>query len=866
MVKSRFRKLVVLTVLCMCVSAAFAGGSRALLKGKEYTNSFGMKFVRIEPGAFQMGESNTLAHEITHHRGTQFTGDFDEHPVHKVIITKPFYMGVCEVKNFQYELFRRDHKKLRGKEGLSKDDDEAVIFVNWYEAQAFCRWLADKEGLPYRLPTEAEWEYACRAGTTTAYQTGELLPKEFHKNARMLGGPVPAPLHVGQTTRNRWGLYDMHGNVEEWCLDWYGPYVHGLQIDPVGYTNGDFRVLRGGSHATEVYYLRSANRLGTVPEDKHWLIGFRVVIGEMPKTAPLPAPPAPLNQQNVIQRDITLVCKGPDPDKPHFERPRKYVTIPASANGPLFAGHNHCPAIVECPNGDLLTIWYTGIGERERNMAIAASRLRYGEEEWEPASPFWDPPDRNDTALSMWYDDRNTIYHFNSLSISSNWNRMAAVMRTSNDSGATWSKARLILPEHDGSHQLSEAVIRMQDGSIAITHDAGATLWVSGDEGLTWYNPGGSISGNHPSVAQLEDGRLFGLGRGGDIDGYMPRSISIDGGKNFTYSPTELHPIGGGQRLALLRLREGPLFVASFGNKYGISTVPITITDSEGGQYQAKELFGAVSLDGGKTWPYKRVIGQSPAIPIECTDGGAMIMSDSSSEYRGYLSVCQGLDGVIHLISSRQHYAFNLKWIMTPPPAPAPPVRVKHEVETFTGPRFDLDYWFDYKSYTGGFNGKGKYTVRSIMPYGGISRAVGEGSFEATFVIDNMRFHPGLRWREMAFGFKDNLTRTIFLHVGKNNLSLYVKDTEAKHEGGKYGGLVQKYLEVPKKLKMRFIWLEENRQIRIFYGLNGAEATTELPQSEKGIYLTSPFSQSNAAYFLMSEATADIDYFEIRPL
>ena len=860
---SRLRKLVVLTTLLVCASAAI---SAPMPTEAEYTNSLGMKFARIGPGSFQMGEANTLRHEITHHRGTQFTGDFDEHPVHKVTITRPFYAGVVEVTNYQFELFDPAHKALRGKEGLSKDDDEAVIFVNWYEAQAFCQWLSDKEGLPYRLPTEAEWEYACRAGTTGPYHTGELVPKEFHKNAGMVGGPVAVSLHVGKTTPNAWGLYDVHGNVEEWCSDWYGPYAEGAQRDPVGRADGDFRVLRSGSHATEVYYLRSANRLGTVPENKHWLIGFRVVIGEMPQTKPLPVPAPPLNQQNVVGRDRELVSKGPDPDKPYF-KVRKYETIPTHSNGPLFAGHNHCPAIVECPNGDLLTMWYTGIGERERNMAIAASRLRYGEDQWELASPFWDPPDRNDTALSAWFDDEDTVYHFNSLSISSNWSRMAAIMRTSKDSGATWSKARLILPEHNGLHQVSEGVIRMQDGGIAITHDGAGTLWISKDEGLTWGNPGGTIEGNHPSVVQLSDGRLMGLGRGGDIDGHMPQSISSDGGKTFEYSASEFHPIGGGQRIAFMRLREGALFLASFGNLYGKSLMPTTITDSQGNTYQATEMFAALSLDDGKTWPYKRVVGQSPATAIECTDGGAIYMSDRSSEHRGYLSVCQGVDGMINLISSRQHYAFNMKWLMTPAPPPAPAVRVKHEVETFSGPdKFDLDNWFDYKSYTGGFDGRGKYRIRSIMPYGGISRAVGEGSFEALFVVDNMHFHPGMRWREMAFGFKDRLGRTFFLTVGRGQISLLAKDNEAKHEGSIYGGLVEKFTTTPTQLKMRFIYHEDKKQIRIFYGLEGDEPTKELPQSKKGIYLISPFGESNAAYFLMSEATADFDYFEIKPL
>ncbi|MHC4361336.1 MAG: SUMF1/EgtB/PvdO family nonheme iron enzyme [Planctomycetota bacterium] len=866
------RVLLSLFVLCLagCQMEMKSSKVAGIPKGNEYTNFTGMKFVRIEPGGFEMGVGKTpRAHKLTGHRGTQSEGDFDEKPNHTVTITKPFYMGVYEVTNKQYGLFDPEHKRLRGKdEGLSEDDDEAVINVNWYEAQAFCRWLSDKEGIPYRLATEAEWEYACRAGTTTHYHTGDILPKEYHKNAKMVGTAVKVPLHVGKTPPNAWGLYDMHGNVEEWCYDWYGPYRKGPQKDPVGYVDGDFRVLRGGSHGTVIYYLRSANRMGTVPENKHWLIGFRVVIGEMSESEPLPAPKPPLNQRRVVQRDPARAAKGPDPEKPYFKGPRKYVRIPKEANGPIFAGHNHCPAIVECPNGDLLAIWYTGIGERERNMAVCASRLRLGAKAWQPASPFWDPPDRNDTALSLWFDDDKTIYHFNSLSVSSNWARMAVVMRTSRDSGASWSRPRLILPEHTRMHQVSEAVFRMHDGGIAITHDAGQTLWVSRDEGLTWSNPGGTVLGNHPSAAPLADGRLIGFGRGAAIDGKMPMSISSDGGKTFEHSASEFQPIGGGQRLALLRLREGPLFLASFGNSYGISSVPTIITDSEGNKHQAKELFGAVSFDGGKTWPYKRVMSPGGrAITAECTDGGVVTLSDLSSEQRGYLSVCQGLDGVIHLISSRQHYAFNLKWLMTPPPPPGPPMRVERAIETFTGPRrFDLEGWADYKSYTGGFNRKGQYTVNSIMPYGGINRVVGEGSFEAALALDNISFRAGFRGGEISLGFKDKLGRTVFMIVKQDHLGLLYKDNEADDEGRKHGGRVVSYSQTPKSLKMKFIWDEEKRQVRIFYGLDGAEATTEAPKSKAGMHMTSPFSESNAAYFLMTDVAVDIDHFEIRPI
>lgn len=645
--------------------------------GKTFTNSLGITLVRIEPGTFTMGVGKMpLPAELTPELSHAVNGDFDERPNHTVTISQPFYMGAHEVTNAQYEQFDPSHKVLRGKMGFSKNDDEAVIFVSWTEAKAFCNWLSKKEGRTYRLPTEAEWEYACRAGTTTHFHTGDSLPTTYHKNQTESWYPDPArvdnypqdydkemvALTVGQTPPNAWGLYDMHGNVEEWCEDWYGPYVAEAQTDPVGRASGDFRVTRGGSHGTLPFYLRSANRSGTLPEDKSWLIGFRLVLGEMPATQPLPPVGPQRYQINVNQTVPPDIAKGPDPATPYFKGPRKYVKIPDGSNGPLFSHHNHDPAIVECPNGDLLAIWYTCVRERGRELGLVISRLRYGQEEWEDASPFWDAPDRNDHAPAAWYDGKGTIYQFVGLSAAATWGNMAMILRTSQDNGVTWSPARIIAAEHTIRHQPVESVFQMKSGAIILPCDAssrgqgGTAIHVSTDNGQTWTDPGSKAAGIHAGVVELTDGRLMALGRGDDINGKMPKSISANMGRSWTYSASEFPPIGGGQRLVLMRLAEGPLFLVTFAQN-------MPMTDGLGNESPCTGMFAALSYDDGETWPFRRIVSDGSGRQIEGLDGAPVTLSAANAEPKGYLSACQTPDGVIHLISSRQHYAFNVAWI-----------------------------------------------------------------------------------------------------------------------------------------------------------------------------------------------------------
>lgn len=634
-----------------------------------------IRMVDIPAGSFYMGGEGTGE-------------DYDELPIHKVNITHPFKMSVTEITNAQFEAFRPEHKALRGKNGLSLEDDEAVVYVSYADAVAFCEWLSQKEGKHYRLPTEAEWEYACRAGTYYLYNTGDGLPEAYRKNQQTARDLKPVSLKVGQTPPNAFGLCDMHGNVEEWCLDWYGPYLPGEQNDPAGRTMGDFRVTRGGSHNTPDKYLRSGNRMAMIPDDKHAQTGFRIVeSGFTPVATVAPVLP-PTNQQEVNQTDYTWTVVK----EPVFKAPVPYVLQPEPGSGNPFFFHNHQPAITWCDNGDLLAIWFSADEENGRGMVVLGSRLRAGMEKWDRSSLFFKVPDRNMTGSALLNDRQGTLYHLNGVEASGDWQNLMMVMRTSRDNGQTWSAPQIIAPEHTKRHQVIAGTIRTREGWLIQPCDAGpgshdgAAIHISKDGGKTWQDPwngkplpefkegntGSTIAGIHAGVVQLKDGSLMALARGNSIlnkEGKlrMPMSISRDMGKTWTYYASEFPPIDGGQRLVFMRLNEGPLLLISF-TDHPLRTPEaergMIFPDREGNNYRGYGLYAAVSYDEGKTWPVRRLLTDGIT---RFLDGGAwtkhFLMDATHAEPRGYMAATQSPDNLIHLVSSRLYYCFNLAWI-----------------------------------------------------------------------------------------------------------------------------------------------------------------------------------------------------------
>ncbi len=197
---------------------------------------------------------------------------------HPVTLTKSFYVGIKQVTQKQFEFV------MESKPSIFKRGSNPVETVSWNEAVEFCRRLSaepkeKRKGRLYRLLTEAEWEYACRAGTTTMFSFGDNAKQLVRYAWCYENSREPHP--VGSKKPNPWGLYDMHGNVWEWCWDRYGNYPEGLAIDPKGPANGWFRVIRGGGWKGEAVNCRSASRDRYSPTGRDYDIGFRVAMSSL---------------------------------------------------------------------------------------------------------------------------------------------------------------------------------------------------------------------------------------------------------------------------------------------------------------------------------------------------------------------------------------------------------------------------------------------------------------------------------------------------------------------------------------------------------------------------------------------------------
>jgi len=229
-----------------------------------------MKLVLIPAGTFIMGSLKT-------ERDNRDV--FNDEVQHEVTISKPFYMGSTNVTVAQYAQFVKDTGQPHKEPNIKQTGDHPVVQVSWDDAQAFCQWLSKKTGKTVGLPTEAQWEYACRAGSQPRFSFGDRAADlgDYSWYSANSGGMTHP---VGRKKPNAWGLFDMHGNAWQWCSDYYGPYVAADRTDPLGPKTGKQRVLRGGSWISDgPANCRSAHRSGDTPVTRNPYYGLRVVVG-----------------------------------------------------------------------------------------------------------------------------------------------------------------------------------------------------------------------------------------------------------------------------------------------------------------------------------------------------------------------------------------------------------------------------------------------------------------------------------------------------------------------------------------------------------------------------------------------------------
>lgn len=258
--KRHFLALVLALPTTVFPAASGSADSTRAAESNFRVPALGLELVWVKPGTFAMGSPGA--------------GDGDERPVTRVTLTAGFWLGVTEVTQAQWTA-------VMGKNpSAHRGDNLPVESVTWTEAREFCRRLSEREqaggrlppGFAFTLPTEAQWEFACRSGTTGDY-AGDPGAMAWH------GGNSGYETHPVRTKRpNAWGLYDMHGNVWEWCLDWYAPYPGGSTTDPAGPASGADRVYRGGSWGDVAGASRSSFRNGRGPEFRLGSLGLRVAL------------------------------------------------------------------------------------------------------------------------------------------------------------------------------------------------------------------------------------------------------------------------------------------------------------------------------------------------------------------------------------------------------------------------------------------------------------------------------------------------------------------------------------------------------------------------------------------------------------
>lgn len=688
------------------VLALSAETPRAVLPADSiYTNQIGMRFKRITAGTFQMGwEGQRLAQTVSF--DGMFYGLYNERPAHAVTFSSDFYMGIYEVTRHDFYPTDPSTKPVTG--------------LSWYAADSFCRWLTanDPNGWTYRLPTEAEWEYACRAGTTTPFSTGDSINGE-QGFVFCYGSYCDDMKPVGSYPPNPWGLYDMHGNAKEWCLDWYGSYTASALTDPGGYDRSEYKVWRGRNG--DIFFGRSAARGAVNASAKY--AGFRVVISAtnlnyktQPDTVssysrniaasqpePLVVPQGenytdsdgrvfvrtrinrvpgryPGQRDSVVYVSLTSIqgdsgtsrksaglfarnlsqrlgvlyrlsnryeladaglnavrgqyhltvlpdvkypegCFGhPDVSQYAFRHTPAIPIMPESLKlGYIYPDCDNEAFIEECTNGDILGCWYSGTSEDNTGQTTAGSRLRLGRTAWDTVTQVKDIPLTSDTWLDFWNDGKGNLFQYHQGL--ETWKGYASV---STDHGQHWSA-----PWNLDHVAPQKSISRMGGDTVVATAD-NSCFMISYDGGRTWpvQRETRDKGGFHISSALLDDGSFLVFKRGAFIkntDSVVTQysAVTRDLGLTWQEYPTPFYPPNIGCYNIVLKLHSGRLLFALH-------------SDIEPWETKAGVIL-AESEDDGKTWFCRRKFGTYFA------DNDVMT---------GYMDMCQGKDGMIHLMGT----------------------------------------------------------------------------------------------------------------------------------------------------------------------------------------------------------------------
>ncbi len=614
--------------------------------------------VRITPGTFRMGaDAATLPAAITKSFGVMSTrpshGDFDELPAHTVRLTHAFAIGITQVSPAEFAQFDPTYKPHSATPAYASG-------ISWEQAMAYCRWLTQKTGKPWRLPTEAEWEYVARAGGTKIF------------------GASDTPVALDQP--NAFGVENMGVGRPEWTLDNYGPYQPGDITDPTGASSSMTKAIRGGGldwrhtatktspdlnvPATAPYFSRPANRASLPPSyaSENGNVGFRVVQAPDPPNNFTP-PQSYFFETAVHQLTITGApalskpVDHPDTQEPFYRTHELFPNLAGKSMpnvgwrlglAPGLGINYHNSAIQVLPNGDLLAAFYnTPDREDDPDQTVMVMRRRAGTEDWDMPEPFPLFADAGLAAPVIWNDPKFQSQPGGRLWFFWGFARLIGAppfaFATSNDNGATWSAAHFpVFPAPIGRYvsQPINSIIRGPDNSIYMPTDSTgrdsdgngsiSVVWKSTDDGRTWSDTGGRTAGRHTTIVFAHNGDLLGFGgKNSNIDGRMPLATSHDDGKTWTKSKLPFDPLASGERPSVIRLSDGKLFfVADFNPK-------------NEKHIHKDGAYVALSSDDGQTWTIKRLPSNILTV--------------------GYTTATQGPDSIIHIATTKNTVNYEIE-------------------------------------------------------------------------------------------------------------------------------------------------------------------------------------------------------------